>query len=204
MEKTLLAGASSESVKKHTKKDWDNWIKTLNKKSCQSLTHQQLVAFLKKEFKLTPWWQQIVARGYQIAIGVRPPNQTLKGTYTTTVTKTLEGTAKKIFSFLISEKGQEIWLQPLSPVSIKTGAHFEVNGGIFGEFRAVKKDKAIRFTWINEDWPKKTTVLLHLVIRPNSRCMIVIDHADLPTMKAKTEMHSRWRKAVDEMATLKL
>jgi hypothetical protein len=32
--------------------------------------------------------------------------------------------------------------------------------------------------------------------------MIAIDHSDLPTMKAKTEMHGRWRAAVDALATL--
>jgi activator of HSP90 ATPase len=202
MSEKLLAGATSASVKKHTKKDWDQWIAILNKKSCQALTHQQLVAALKKEFKLTTWWQQIVARGYQIAIGVRPPNQTLKGTYTTTATKTLTGSAQDIFSFLVSEEGQSIWLTPLYPVNIKDGSHFEVEGGVFGEFRTVKKNKSLRLSWINEDWPKKTIVQLHLIAKAKGRCMIAIDHSDLPTMRAKTEMHTRWRTAVDTLATL--
>jgi hypothetical protein len=43
---------------------------------------------------------------------------------------------------------------------------------------------------------------LHLVPKPKGRCMIVIDHTDLPTMKAKTETHSRWRKAVDTLSEI--
>ncbi len=100
MSKTAKVGSvSAESVKKHTKKDWDDWIQVLNKRSYQSLSHQELVQMLKMEFKLTPWWQQEVARGYQIALGVRVPSQTLKGTYTTTATKSLLVPAKNILVF---------------------------------------------------------------------------------------------------------
>ncbi len=200
MKTEVIAGASSDSVKKHTKKTWKEWISALNKKSCQRLTHQQLVALLKKDYKLTPWWQQVVARGYQIAIGVRPPHQTLKGMYTTTATKTLISTANKIYSFLISEEGQSVWLSgSLYPVKIKTGSQFECEGGVFGEFRTVKAGKSLRFTWVNEDWPKKTVVNLNLFQKPKSKCLIAINHSDLPTMKAKSEAHARWRKAVDDV-----
>lgn len=199
MKYATLAGASTESVKKHTKKDWDEWIIVLNKKCSHRLSHQQLVALLKKDFKLTPWWQQFVARGYQIAIGVRLPNQTLKGTYTTTATKTITSTAKKIWDYLVSEKGQQMWLQGLYPVKIKAGTQYECQGGVFGEFRTVKPGKALRFTWVNDDWPKKTVVNVHVFQKSKNKCMIVIDHTDLPHMRSKVEMHSRWRKAVDDL-----
>jgi hypothetical protein len=112
--KLLKVGSvTSISVKKHTNNDWNAWINILNKNNCQALSHQQLVQLLKNKFKLTVWWQQEVARGYQIAIGARIPNQTLKGTYTTTATKSISNSAKEIFDFLVSPEGQKIWLKPL-------------------------------------------------------------------------------------------
>ncbi len=201
MSKTEKVGlVTAISVKKHTKKDWDDWIAILNKRSCQALSHQELVQLLKKDFKLTTWWQQEVARGYQIAIGIRIPNQTLKGTYTTTATKSLTASAKKIFSFLTSNEGQELWLKPMYPIKIKEKQNFECEGGIFGEFRTVKAGDKLRLTWIDEEWPNKTIIQINLYMKPKDKCMIVINHTDLPTLKVKMLMHDRWRKAVDDLA----
>ncbi len=195
-----VGSVSAESVTKHTKKDWQNWVEILSKRGCSSWSHQDLVQLLKKEFRLSIWWQQEVARGYLIAIGVRQPNQTLKGTYTTTVTKSLLTTSKKLFAFLISAEGQAIWLQPLDVVPIKKAQQFECAGGIFGEFRTVTSGKTMRFTWVDEDWPRKTVVQLILYPKPKGKCMMVINHVDLPTSAAKVKMHTRWREAVDNLA----
>lgn len=195
-----LGGVTSASVKKHTQKDWVDWVKTLNRKGYQSKTHQNLVQILKNEFKLTPWWQQVVARGYQIAIGVRDPNATLKGTFTTTATKSLTVSAKEIFDFMCSPAGQLLWLKPLYPVNIETNETFECEGGVFGEFRTVKSPKRLRFTWIDEDWLKKSVVQIHFYSKPKNKTMIVINHNDLPTMKSKTQLHQRWRTAVDSIS----
>ncbi len=88
------------------------------------------------------------------------------------------------------------------PVKIVEKQTFECEGGIFGKFRTVTADKKLRFTWIDEDWPNKSVVQIHLYLKPNNKCMIVIDHTDLPTLKAKTQMHQRWRAAVDEIESL--
>lgn len=195
-----IGSVSSVSVKKHTKKDWENWIKILNSRSAQLMSHQELVQFLKKEFKLTTWWQQEVARGYHIAIGRRVPYQTLKGTYTTTATKSLLFPAKKIFSFLTSKEGQNLWLKPMYPVQFKEKQSFECDGGIFGEIKSMTSNKKIRLTWIDPDWIKKSVVQIELYLKPKEKTMIVINHIDLPNLKAKTEMHARWRKAIDQIA----
>jgi hypothetical protein len=201
MGKTSKIGSvTAASVKKHTKKDWDEWIEVLGKCVGRSWSHQEIVALLKTKFRLSVWWQQEVARGYQIATGVREPHQTLKGTYTTTITKTLSLSAKSIFSFLISPEGQAIWLDPMSPTKLEEGRPFECNSGTFGEVRAVRANQKLRFFWFNENWPRKTVVQIQLHPKPKGRCLIAVDHSDLPTMKAKEEMHAYWRRAVDSMA----
>lgn len=197
-----VGSVSSESVRQHTKKDWDEWVELLGKRVGGSWSHQEIVALLKKEFRLSVWWQQEVARGYQIAAGIRKPHETLKGTYTTTATKSIEVAPTKIFSFLVSARGVAVWLQSMGPVEIKKGRQFECSSSIFGEFRVVEKNKKIRLSWINEDWPSKSTVEIHLYPKPQKKCMIVVNHIDLPTMKAKEEMHNHWRRVVDEIAEM--
>lgn len=201
MKKTEKVGSvSANSVKKYTKRDWDQWIELLGKRVGRSWSHQEIVGLLKKEFRLSPWWQQEVARGYQIASGIREPHQTLKGTYTTTATKSLSLPARTIFSFMASPEGQAIWLQPMSPIKLKVGQQFECSSGVFGELRTVKTNERLRLFFINEDWPRKTVVQVHLYSKAKGKCMIVVNHSDLPTMKAKEQMHGHWREAVDEIA----
>lgn len=195
-----IGNVSSGSVCKHTKKDWTEWIKVLNANLCQSWSHHEIVLLLRRRFHLTTWWQQEVARGYQIALGIRQPHQTLKGTYTTTSTKTISFPTRKVFSLLVSHEGQELWLRPLYPVKIEQGQFFECEGGIFGEFRKITLNKKLRLSWINEDWVSKSGLQVSLYPKSKGKCMLVIDHSDLPTLKAKSQMHAHWRTAVDQVA----
>lgn len=195
-----IGNVSAKSVFKHTDRDWSEWVAVLDRCGGRILDHRELVALLKKKFRLSTWWQQEVARGYQVAVGQRVEHQTLKGTYTTTATKTIAVSAAKLFAFLISDEGLEIWLSPLSEMKFETGTPYERMGGVFGEVRGFTRGKKIRLTWIDEEWPRKTTLQLHLVPRGEGKCMIVIDHIDLPTMKAKNDMHAHWRKVVDRLS----
>lgn len=195
-----IGNVSAQSVLKHTDRDWDEWVEVLDRSGARVLDHKELVALLKKKFRLSVWWQQEVARGYQVAIGKRVEQQTLKGTYTTTATKTIATSASKLFAFLVSNEGLEVWLSPLSELQLKTGASFERMGGVYGEVRTYVRGKKIRLSWIDEDWPRKSTLQIHLVPRPKGKCMLVIDHIDLPSLKAKNEMHTHWREVVDRLA----
>jgi uncharacterized protein YndB with AHSA1/START domain len=190
---------TAESVKKGTKKDWDYWIDTLNENGAQLWSHQEIVAFLKKKHKLSSWWQQGVARGFQVYTGKRIAGQTLKGNYTTTTTKTLNSSAPKVWKFLISSEGQQIWLKPFSEIKIKKSTQFECEGGIYGEIRTMKPGASIRIAWNNEDWEKKSTLQIHLIPRPKNKCMIVFSHENLLTARIKMQMHSQWREAIVEL-----
>lgn len=171
----------------------------LNQHGCQNLTHKELVKLLKTKFKLTIWWQQEVARGYQIAIGRRLEQQTLKGTYTTTTTKTIAISKTQLYKLLVSKEGQSIWLDPITPIKIKKDAQFECYGGIYGDFRTIKSPELLRLSWHNEDWEKKSTLQVHIYPK-KTNCLLVFSHVDLPSLSAKNQMHSRWRKALDEIA----
>jgi hypothetical protein len=47
MGKTSKVGSvSAESVKKYTKRDWDEWIDVLGKRVGRSWSHQEIVALL--------------------------------------------------------------------------------------------------------------------------------------------------------------
>lgn len=151
-----LAKTSNESVEKNTGKSWDYWIQILKKAGADNLTHKEIVQLLKTKHKLKPWWQQIVAGGFEVYIGRRNEGENAKGEYTVTVTKTLPANQKNVWKFITSPEGLTQWLNPMDAFKIAKGSSFEVAGGIFGEVRTLKAPKHIRLRWEDADWPKKT------------------------------------------------
>lgn len=191
---------STKSVHKHTGKNWSEWVSLLEKAGARKWKYQQIVAFLKTKYKLTPWWQQGVALGFEIATGRRREGQDAKGNYMVTATKSLACHVSKTWKLLTTKKGVDIWMLPVSKVSIKPGAQFETTDGYFGEIRTMKVDRRVRMTWQDPLWDKPTTVELHLVPRPDDKSILVINHTGLKDLKTKALFRERWRTAIDAIA----
>src|SRR5688572_1797323 len=73
-----IGKVKSESVLKCTGKSWAQWIAILEKAGARWMTHKEIVAFLKK-YKLSQWWQQGVATGYEMHIGRKAEGRNEKG-----------------------------------------------------------------------------------------------------------------------------
>jgi uncharacterized protein YndB with AHSA1/START domain len=188
----------TESVFKHTGKHWKEWVLLLEKRGARQWTYQELVAFLKKTHKLTPWWQQSVALGFEIATGKRQPGQDAKGRYGLTATKTLPWSTSRVWNFLISQPGVETWLQPLSPVNIRPKTPFETKTGFFGEIRTVTPRRRIRLHWQDPHWEKHTAVEIVLVTHPQ-KTILVINHTALPTPQTQSSLRIYWKQTLTSL-----
>ena len=190
----------TESVMKHTNKNWDEWVEILSKVGAHQWAFKEIVAFLKKKYKLTPWWQYVITMGYEIHIGRRMEGQNQKGRYTVTATKTAPLGQKKLWTFLTSEEGLNIWLKPLSPVNFKAKTSFEVPGEIYGEIRTMKAPTRARLSWNDQDWDKTTFVQLYLAPRNKDKCLLAFQHENLMDARAKEKMRLYWKGVMDELA----
>ena len=192
---------TAKSVQKHTQKNWEQWIRILEKVGARNWNHQEIVAFLVKKYKLDLWWQQQVTSGFEIAIGRRVVGQTLAGKYTTTTTKSLHIGKKEAWKFLTSPAGQALWLKPLSPVTLLPGQSFETEDGAFGEIRTMKSGERLRMTWQESDWEKHTTVQFMVLGRTKNRSMVVINHENILSARQKIALKQRWVNAVEQIFT---
>jgi len=191
---------TSESVEKHTGKPWKTWVELLEKAGARNLTYQELVALLKKKYRLTPWWQQGVALGFQIATGRRRVGQDAKGLYMVTATKSLSVDVATIWKKLVSPNGLRIWLRPLSPVKIVPRTGFETKDGYFGEIRTMAVNRRIRMFWQDPLWSKHSVVEVGLVARPKKKSILVFNHTGIPDEKTRELLRARWREAADALA----
>lgn len=194
-----LGPFTDKSVLKHTGRDWRKWIEILNKEGAAHLDHKGIKALLKKKYKLKPWWQQGVATGYEVHIGRRIEGQNLKGEYTVTVTKTFPVEQKKLWKELISPDGQAIWLSPLSPFEIKPKNTFEIRGGIFGGVRTMKAPERLRMSWQDTEWPKPTILNVHVLPRPDKKCLLVFSHDSIKDPRTKEKLRLHWKTAATQL-----
>ena len=101
MKYSKIGRVSSASVEKGTGRGWDEWIPLLTKAGALGWTHKEIVQFLKKKYKLSPWWQQGVTLGFEVATKRRIDGQNQKGEYNVTATRSIALEAKALWKLLV-------------------------------------------------------------------------------------------------------
>src|SRR5262249_13986392 len=97
MAKKKSAPISSEAVAKATGKSWDQWHAILDAAGAADMTHQEIVAVLRDEHGVGPWWQQMVTVGYEQARGKRVRHQRPDG-FSINRSKTIAATVRAVFA----------------------------------------------------------------------------------------------------------
>lgn len=193
---------STASILKNTGRSWDDWVKVLNKAGAQHWTHQEIVAFVRKKYKLRPYWQQWVTLGYEVASGRRIEGQNLKGEYQVTATRVFPVDAKTLWSLISSPDGLRIWLRPMSDFVLQPKQMFEVEGGIFGQVRTMKANVRARLSWQETDWAKPTVLNVSVISRPGKKSILVFQHEALRTTRQREDMRAYWKARLTELLEL--
>jgi hypothetical protein len=193
---------SSASVHKNTGKDWDAWIAILDKAGARSWTHQEIVAHLKKKNRLSLWWQQGVALGYETAVGLRAEGANFKGEYGATITRTFPIGAKAAWKLMFSPKGLSTWLKPLSDFTLAKGEVFETESGAYGEVRTMKAGARARLKWNDPDLEKASILQVYVVPRPTNKCIIAFTHEGLPDPRSQERLRAYWKSSLDDLLAL--
>jgi uncharacterized protein YndB with AHSA1/START domain len=59
------AGVSTDAVARRTGKTWDDWFEVLDSAGAATLDQRGIVAILAQKHGIGPWWQQMIAVGYE-------------------------------------------------------------------------------------------------------------------------------------------
>ena len=188
-----IGSVTNESVLKHTKKSWLQWVTLLNKAGAHLWTHQQIVAYLSQKYKVKPWWQQLVTTGYEIYIGKRVPGRNLKGEFSVTATRTINCSVAQLWKYTVSPEGIQCWLKAYGAITIAPGVEYEAENGVYGQIRTLKKGVRIRLTWMEMDWPKKSVVQVYMVPRGEKKSMFIIQHEQLVDGRLRHTLREHWK-----------
>jgi hypothetical protein len=191
-----IGRVSTASVEKHTGKNWRQWLDILEKAGALNWKFSETCSFLQKKYRLTIWWRQQVTMGFEIHHGRRIEGRSSKGGFSATSTKALPIKSDKLWDFLQSPEGLDIWLEPMAPFRFRKDQEFESASGYFGKVRTLKPKSRVRLSWQDTEWPRPSIVQIYLLARPKGRSMLAFMHSDLPDGRARMQMGARWREVL--------
>lgn len=166
---------SDEAVKKATGKDWDGWLKVIDKAGGKKMSHKEIVAFLDANHEVSGWWIQMVTVGYEQARGLRVLHEK-PGGFEIGVSKTVNVPIDTLFDAFADDKRRAAWC------------------GDWLSVRKATRPKSVRF-----DFKGGTLVSVNLFPKGAGKSYAGVGHMKLKDAKAAAKMKKFWTEKLGEL-----
>jgi hypothetical protein len=173
------AGVSTDAVARRTGKSWDDWFEVLDSAGAASLDQRGVVAILAQKHGIGPWWQQMIAVGYESvrAKSDRPP---ASDGFRINSSCTLDAPLSRVFRLWTDAGERARWL---------ADDRFVVRGAT--------ADKSIRARW-----GKGTSHVAVSFSEKSGRTQVSVDHHQIESSAAAEQMKAYWAKKLGLLEAL--
>jgi hypothetical protein len=165
------AGVSTDAVARRTGKTWDDWFEVLDSAGAATLDQRGVIAILAQKHGIGPWWQQMIAVGYESlrAKSDKPP--AVDGFHINS-SCTLDAPLPRVFKLWNDAGERARWL---------ADDRFVV--------RAATADKVIRARW-----GKGTSHVAVSFAEKSGRTEVNVEHHQIESQGAAEQMKAYWAK----------
>lgn len=173
-----IGGISSDAVIARTGKSWEEWLLALDRAGARRLNHKAIVAMVARRFRLGPWWQRVIAVGYEQARGLGARHRTAGG-YQVSARKTISAPARVLFQYWSDARRRKTWLphQALTITTKTTG-------------------RAISAAW----GTGRERLQVALSPKPGGKTQVIVTHRQLPTQAAAARARFFWRARLETLS----
>jgi hypothetical protein len=175
--KTKVSGTSDEAVRRRTNRGWQEWFEILDRAGAKEMDHKSIVAYLKENHAISPWWQQQVTVAYEQERGLRKVHQMVDG-YQISRSKTINVPLSDLYAAWEDEDRRGRWLGE---------TRFEV--------RATRPDKSMRMAW---DQPGGF-VDVSFSSKGVGKSQLTVQHSKLKSPDLAEEMKIYWAEALKDL-----
>lgn len=172
--------SSDEAVKAKTGKVWAEWFKILDKAGASKWPHTEIASYLRDKHKITGWWCQMVAVGFEHERGIRKKFQNCAGDFSANSSRTFGIPVAKIYRAWTDEKLRRRWLP---------GAKIEITTATPGKSLRAK-------------WDETTRLSVYFYGSGAEKSRIAVDHMKLASSKESLKMKSYWFTALDRLQNM--
>ena len=171
---TVYGGVSEQAVQKATGRTWKTWLALLDRAGARKMSHRQIAAVLSKKYDVRPWWQQMIAVGYEQARGLRKLHERPDG-YQVGASRTLEASVGTAYEAWIDTRRRGRWL-PRAPMEITKAT--------------ARRTLLIRWGG------GKSRVDVAFANKGRSKCSVTVTHGNLPSAADAVRIKAYWQKAL--------
>jgi hypothetical protein len=165
------AGVSTDAVARRTGKSWDDWFEVLDSAGAETLDQRGVVAILAQKHGIGPWWQQMIAVGYESLRGKSDKPPAPDG-FQINSSCTLDAPLPRVFRLWNDAAERARWL---------ADDRFVVRG--------TTADKVIRARW-----GKGTSHVAVSLSEKSGRTEVSVDHHQIESRGAAEQMKAYWAK----------
>jgi uncharacterized protein YndB with AHSA1/START domain len=166
-----IGGISSDALIARTGKSWEEWLLALDRAGARRLTRKAIATMVGRRFRLGPWWQQVIAIGYQQARGLGTVPRTTGG-YQVSARKTISAPATELFRYWSDARRRKTWL-PHQALTIT----------------ARSPGRTISAAW----GTGRERLDVTLAKKPGGKTQVIVTHRRLPTRAAAARARLFWR-----------
>jgi len=172
-----LAGISDAAIKAKTGCTWERWVVALDHHKAQTWTHREVADYVQKKYKVSDWWSQTVAVGYERIKGRRAIGQRMDGTFEASKSRTFTAPVSRVYRAFQDSRLRARWLPDVDLT-----------------VRAARRDKSMRITW-----PDGTSVEALFTAKGAGKSQLAIQHRKLKAHAASSALKVFWTKRLDAL-----
>lgn len=165
------AGVSTDAVARRTGKTWDDWFEVLDSAGAATLDQRGIVAILAQKHGIGPWWQQMIAVGYESLRGKSEKPVVADG-FQISHSCTLSAPVARVFKLWNDASERARWL---------ADDRFVVKSATPG--------KALRARW-----GKGTSQVAVSFSEKAGKTEVAVEHQQIESRAAADQMKAYWQK----------
>jgi hypothetical protein len=165
------AGVSTDAVARRTGKTWDDWFDVLDSAGAATLDQRGVVAILAQKHGIGPWWQQMIAVGYE-SLRAKSDKPPAADGFQINSSCTLDAPLTRVFRLWNDAGERARWL---------ADDRFVVRGA--------NADKVIRARW-----GKGTSHVAVSFSEKSGRTEVNVEHHQIESRSAAEQMKAYWAK----------
>ncbi len=170
---------SDAAVGKASGKGWDEWRTLLDAWGAPEKSHTEIAQYLVEEYGVDGWWAQGITVGYERLIGRRQAGQRNDGSFSASVSKTINASAEKVHAALADETQRSQWLED----------------GVVN-FRTASAPKSVRF----DDLEAGVIFAVFLTARGDEKTSLQVQADKFASKEAGEEWKAAWKPRLAKLA----
>jgi uncharacterized protein YndB with AHSA1/START domain len=129
---------------------------------------------------------------------VKPTGKTKDVGFQFGLQKTFPISSKKVWDFMLSDKGLKIWLGDLK-TDLEVKKAYRTKSGIEGFVRVLKPNSHIRMHWKKKTWDNMSTVQVRVIRKDKDKTTISFHQEKLKDAKQRAEIKEFWKEKMSDI-----